>query len=127
MVCYLQLLKPEFRDFVQQIPVAWQGLLELGRPGSVFAEQFARLGLALFALDKPAVCLARGDSWMFGPEVGYECHGDVGKVAFPCGYTIGADGDTIRLYYGAADTCIALATGSLRELLGWLTGNGQAC
>ena len=30
------------------------------------------------------------------------------------------DADTINLYYGAADTSIALATGSIRELLAWL-------
>jgi predicted GH43/DUF377 family glycosyl hydrolase len=27
-----------------------------------------RLGLALFDLEKPDVCLQRGNSWMFGPE-----------------------------------------------------------
>jgi predicted GH43/DUF377 family glycosyl hydrolase len=86
-----------------------------------------RVGLALFALDKPQVCLARGDSWVFGPETSYERHGDVGNVTFPCGYTIGTDGDTIHLYYGAADTCIALATGSVRELLGWLARSEQSC
>lgn len=42
------------------------------------------------------------------------------NVAFPCGYTVDADGDTLNLYYGAADTSIALATGSIRELLDWL-------
>ena len=36
----------------------------------------------------------RGDAWIFGPEAPYERDGDVGNVAFPCGYTIGADGDT---------------------------------
>jgi predicted GH43/DUF377 family glycosyl hydrolase len=84
-----------------------------------------RLGLALFELDKPDVCVARGDSWVFGPEAEYERNGDVGNVAFPCGYTIDADGDTLNLYYGAADTCIALATGSIRELLRWLAEHGQ--
>ncbi len=79
-----------------------------------------RLGVALFDLAKPDLCLARGDSWIFGPEAIYEREGDVGNVAFPCGYTIGADGDTIYLYYGAADTSVALATGSIREILGWL-------
>jgi predicted GH43/DUF377 family glycosyl hydrolase len=79
-----------------------------------------RLGAALFALDKPEVCLARGVSWIFGPEAEYERHGDVGNVVFPCGYTIGSDDDTIYLYYGAADTSIALATGSKRRLLSWL-------
>jgi len=79
-----------------------------------------RLGVALFALDQPDRCLARGDSWIFGPEAPYEREGDVGNVAFPCGYTLGADGDAINLYYGAADTSVALATGSVRELLRWL-------
>ena len=82
-----------------------------------------RLGLALFALDKPEHCLLRGDSWVFGPEAPYEREGDVGNVAFPCGYTISADGDTINLYYGAADTSIALATGSIAQLLRWLDEN----
>ena len=66
------------------------------------------------------VCLARGESWVFGPEAEYERRGDVGNVAFPCGYTIGPDDDTINLYYGAADTSIALATGSKRSILRWL-------
>src|SRR5688572_4836815 len=66
-----------------------------------------RLGLALFDRAEPERCLLRGDSWMFGPEAGYELVGDVGYVAFPCGFTIGADGDAINLYYGAADTSIA--------------------
>ncbi len=79
-----------------------------------------RLGLALFDLDKPEVCLQRGDSWMFGPEAPYECNGDVKNVVFPCGQTIGADGDTIHLYYGAADSCMAMATGSISALLAWL-------
>jgi predicted GH43/DUF377 family glycosyl hydrolase len=86
-----------------------------------------RLGLALFDLEQPDVCLARGDSWIFGPEAPYERQGDVGNVAFPCGLTIGPDGDSIRLYYGAADTSIALATGSIRGLLRCLanTANTQ--
>ena len=86
-----------------------------------------RLGVALFGLDQPERCLTRGDSWIFGPEAPYERQGDVGNVAFPCGYTIGADGDTINLYYGAADTSIALATGSVRELLSWLDTHGSDC
>lgn len=84
-----------------------------------------RLGVALFDLETAERCLLRGDSWIFGPEAPYEREGDVGYVAFPCGYTIGADNDTINLYYGAADTSIALATGSITQLLGWLDRNGQ--
>jgi predicted GH43/DUF377 family glycosyl hydrolase len=82
-----------------------------------------RLGLALFDLEHPDVCLQRGDSWIFGPEAPYERGGDVNDVVFPCGQTIGADGDTIYLYYGAADSTMALATGSIRRLLSWLDSN----
>jgi predicted GH43/DUF377 family glycosyl hydrolase len=84
-----------------------------------------RLGLALFDLERPEICLRRGDSWMFGPETPYERGGDVSDVVFPCGQTIGADRDTINLYYGAADSCMALATGSIRCLLAWLERNSS--
>jgi len=79
-----------------------------------------RLGLALFDLQSPEVCLKRGDDWIFGPQEPYELHGDVDNVVFPCGYTIAADGDTIRIYYGAADSSIGLATGSVRALVQWV-------
>ena len=50
----------------------------------------------------------------------YELHGDVDKVVFPCGYTLAPDGDTLRIYYGVADTSIAMATASVRAMLEWL-------
>jgi predicted GH43/DUF377 family glycosyl hydrolase len=84
-----------------------------------------RLGAALLDLANPEKCLLRGDSWIFSPEAPYERSGDVANVVFPCGQTIDEDGDTIRLYYGAADTSIALATGSIRQLLQWLDEHGQ--
>ncbi len=85
-----------------------------------------RLGLALFELDSPELCLQRGDSWMFGPEAPYERGGDVSDVVFPCGQTIAADGDTIHLYYGAADSCMAMATGSISACLSWLDTNSHS-
>lgn len=84
-----------------------------------------RLGLALFDLLEPDRCLRRGDEWVFGPEEPYEVRGDVDNVVFPCGYTIAADGDTMYLYYGAADTSIGLATGSVSGMLAWLDEHGQ--
>ncbi len=50
------------------------------------------------------------------------------NVVFPCGYALAPDGDTLHLYYGAADTSIALATGSIHALLGWLEqeDNGES-
>jgi len=83
-----------------------------------------RLGLALFDLEHPEQLLLRGDEWIFGPETPYETQGDVANVTFPCGTTVAPDGDTLRLYYGAADTCIAMATGSIREILDWLDRHG---
>jgi predicted GH43/DUF377 family glycosyl hydrolase len=84
-----------------------------------------RLGVALMDLDHPERCILRGDSWIFGPEEHYEREGDVPNVTFPCGVTLAKDGDTLRMYYGAADTCIALATGSLKHILGWLDTHSE--
>lgn len=84
-----------------------------------------RLGLALFDLNTPERCLLRGDSWVFGPEEPYERQGDVANVVFPCGYTLQPDGDTLYIYYGGADTCICLATASVKELLDWLMKHGR--
>jgi predicted GH43/DUF377 family glycosyl hydrolase len=83
-----------------------------------------RLGVALLDLENPHQCLVRGSSWLFGPEAPYELGGDVGNVVFPCGYTVGLDGDTLNLYYGAADSVIGLAQGSIRETLAWLDEYG---
>jgi predicted GH43/DUF377 family glycosyl hydrolase len=82
-----------------------------------------RLGLALFDLNTPERLLKRGDGWIFGPEERYEQRGDVDNVVFPCGYTVLPDGDTVNLYYGAADTSIALAVGSVSAMLEWLDEN----
>jgi predicted GH43/DUF377 family glycosyl hydrolase len=89
--------------------------VKLNAAGAIY-----RLGLALFDLNAPDRCLKRCDEWVLDPEEPYERHGDVDNVIFPCGYTLGADGDTIHLYYGAADTSIAMATASVKELLDWL-------
>jgi predicted GH43/DUF377 family glycosyl hydrolase len=86
-----------------------------------------RLGAALFDLEEPDRLLLRGDEWIFGPEAPYETHGDVSYVTFPCGTTVAPDGDTLNLYYGAADTCIAVAQGSIRQILAWLDRQGTVC
>jgi predicted GH43/DUF377 family glycosyl hydrolase len=83
-----------------------------------------RLGLALFDREDPTRCITRGNSWIFGPKAEYERGGDVPNVVFPCGFTIAPDGDTVNLYYGAADSSVALATGSIKTMLAWLEKNG---
>lgn len=84
-----------------------------------------RVGLALLDLEQPEICLIRGEDWVFGPETDYERGGDVENVVFPCGFTVGEDGDTLNIYYGAADTSIGLATASTRRLLEALKESGS--
>ena len=83
--------------------------------GSVY-----RLGLALLDVDHPELILARSSEWIFGPHEPYERSGDVSDVVFPCGWLVADDGDTVLLYYGAADTSVCVATASLSALLTWL-------
>lgn len=77
-----------------------------------------RLGLALLDAEDPRRVLLRGDEWLFGPWEHYERQGDVADVVFPCGWV--TQGDELRLYYGAADTSMALATARVSDLLAWL-------
>lgn len=80
-----------------------------------------RVGLALLDLEDPQRCIARGKSWVMTAETPYEVNGDIHNVVFPCGYTLDpSDGDTLNLYYGGADSCVALARGSVREMLEFL-------
>ncbi|MHC4942776.1 MAG: glycoside hydrolase family 130 protein [Planctomycetota bacterium] len=80
-----------------------------------------RLGLALLDQEDPRKVLCRSKEWIFSPEENYERLGDVNHVVFPCGWLL--EGDEVRMYYGAADTCIALATAKLQDLLTWLDDN----
>jgi predicted GH43/DUF377 family glycosyl hydrolase len=79
-----------------------------------------RVGLALLDPDEPQRVLARAADWVLGPHASYERIGDVGNVVFPCGWILGGDGDTLRVYYGAADTSVCVATASLTALLAHL-------
>jgi len=79
-----------------------------------------RAGLALLDLEQPAHVLRRSPEWVLGAQMSYELMGDVPNVVFPCGLTNPDGSDELRLYYGAADTCIGLATGSLSTVLSYL-------
>jgi len=77
-----------------------------------------RIGIALLDLEDPQKLLARSKGWIMTAETSYETMGDIHNVVFPCGFTIDpADGDTLRLYYGGADSCVAVATSSVRLML----------
>jgi len=79
-----------------------------------------RLGLAMLDRDDPSRLLVRGTEWVFGPEAEYERIGDVPDIVFPCGWVLDDDGQTIRLYYGAADTTVCAATANLNEIIDYL-------
>jgi predicted GH43/DUF377 family glycosyl hydrolase len=76
-----------------------------------------RVGLVLLDLDHPTVVRARTPDWVLGPTEQYERTGNVPGVVFPCGLTHHPDTGELRLYYGAANTCIAMATARLDDVL----------
>jgi predicted GH43/DUF377 family glycosyl hydrolase len=76
-----------------------------------------RLGIALVDLENPTRILKRSDEWIFGPNENYERDGDVDDVVFPCGWVHDKKTDQVRLYYGGADSVIAVATAQLSDLL----------
>lgn len=76
-----------------------------------------RAGLALLDLEDPRTVLRRTDEWVFGPVAPYEVTGDVGRVVFPCGWVADTNADLIQLYYGAADSVVAMATARLSEVV----------
>lgn len=79
-----------------------------------------RLGLALLDPEDPSKVLRRSDEWIFGPRENYEKQGDIPDVVFPCGWIFNEETGKIRIYYGAADTCIALATADIDDLLTYI-------
>ena len=76
-----------------------------------------RVGLALTDLDQPTRVLHRLPGWVLAPLAPYERAGDVPNTVFPCGLVHDEECGEIRLYYGAADTSICLATAQLDDLL----------
>lgn len=76
-----------------------------------------RLGLALLDLDEPTHVLRRTDDWVMSPHAPYERQGDVPNALFPCGVVHDEDSGELRLYYGAADTSICVATAAFDDVV----------
>jgi beta-1,2-mannobiose phosphorylase / 1,2-beta-oligomannan phosphorylase len=70
---------------------------------------------ALLDLNDPAKEIARLPYALFSPEFEWELLGEVNNVVFPSGSAI--FGNTLFIYYGAADTQIACASVNLPALL----------
>ncbi len=80
-----------------------------------------RVGLALVDLNEPTRVLGRASDWVFGPLAPYERQGNAPNTVFPCGLIHAPQSGEVRLYYGAADTSICLATAHIDELLAAIT------
>lgn len=78
---------------------------------------------ALLDIDNPTKVIARLNKALFTPELEYELNGVVNNVVFPTGHSL--FGDTLYIYYGAADKCIACVSLSLKELLNELIVNNK--
>jgi len=78
-----------------------------------------RVGLALLDLESLEV-IHRSRNWVFGPKESYERVGDVDDVIFPCGAVVDEKTNELLVYYGAADSVVALATANLDDVLTYL-------
>lgn len=78
------------------------------------------LGACLLDLNDPSKLLAVTDEPLMRPLEPYELSGFFGHVVFTNGHVVEPDGDTITVYYGAADEFVCAAHFSLREILSLL-------
>ena len=85
--------------------------MKMTRSGPIY-----KIGSVLFDLENPSRVIARCDEPILSPRETYERIGDVNNVVFACGAIVEAN-DDIKIYYGAADTCICVATGKLSHLI----------
>lgn len=101
-----------------ETPQGWLGVYH-GVRGTVAGELY-RAGLVLLDLEQPTKVVRRSPEWVLGPRADYEITGDVPGVVFPCGLVHDEPSGELRLYYGAADTCIGLATARFDDVLAYL-------
>ena len=76
---------------------------------------------ALLDLKDPSKELSRLPYRLFTPEYDWELYGEVNNVCFPTGTCV--FGDTLFIYYGAADSYIACASLNLTTLVNELVNN----
>ena len=73
------------------------------------------LGAVLLDAEKPWKIMARSKKPIIEPEMDYELNGFFGNVIFCCGVLY--EERKVKIYYGAADTCIAYAEVNLNDIL----------
>ena len=77
-------------------------------------------GAALLDLDQPWKVIARSRRYILSPQKYYECVGDVPNVAFPCAALCDAESGRLAMYYGGADTVVALAFTTVDDLVSYI-------
>lgn len=75
------------------------------------------LGAVLLDLNDPERVVGKMNSWILTPDRDYEFNGNVPNVVFACAAIPDFEHDELKVYYGAADTCMCLATGSLSRIV----------
>lgn len=75
------------------------------------------MGAALLDKDEPSKVLYRAKNYILTPEKDYETVGFVPNVTFPCATLHDAETGRIAIYYGAADTNVAVAYTTVDLLL----------
>ncbi|OFX17454.1 MAG: glycosidase [Armatimonadetes bacterium RBG_16_58_9] len=75
-----------------------------------------RMGAVVLDRDDPSKVLCRSAVPILTPREYYERVGDIDNVVFSCGVVL-EDDNTLRIYYGAADTCICLGFANVDELI----------
>jgi len=81
------------------------------------------MGAAILDKNNPDLVKYRTRSYLLGPQVNYEQVGDVPNVVFPCAALYDEKEDRLSIYYGAADTVIALAFAKLSEVIQYTKEN----
>ncbi len=75
------------------------------------------MGVALLDINEPSKVLYRASSYILTPEASYEETGFVPNVVFPCATITDSKTGRIAIYYGAADSYVALAFTTVDELI----------
>lgn len=83
-----------------------------------------RAGTVLLDLEDPGKVVARCDVPLLSPREDYERIGDVGNVVFACGAIVEPNNE-VRMYYGAADTCVCVATATMNEIIEYTLAGGD--
>ena len=78
------------------------------------------MGAAILDKDEPWKVLHRADSFLLAPHELYETVGDVPNVVFPCAALTDSETGRIAIYYGAADTSVALAFTTVDEVVSYI-------